>query len=70
MMIIIYALFAVILSLCGLLAYISHQHYKERKDLYNRIMCRDIQEYKNVNKEPKSALSAHDRVMKDWRKKE
>lgn len=40
------------------------QHF-ERKDLYNRIMCRDLAEYKG--EKMYSVKSAHDRVLNKWR---
>lgn len=46
---------------------IIFQHF-ERKDLYNRIMSRDLSEYKGGK--TKSPLSAHEKVLKRWREKE
>ena len=43
-------------------------HYVERRDLYDRLMSRDITEYKNSgNPPPKAIPSAHDKVLKKWR---
>jgi hypothetical protein len=45
-------------------------HYIERRDLYNRLMSKDLTEYKNSgNPPPKSVPSAHDKVLKKWRSK-
>ena len=45
-------------------------HYIERRDLYNRLMSKDLTEYKNIgNPPPKSVPSAHDKVLKKWRNK-
>ncbi|MBQ4556524.1 MAG: hypothetical protein IJA60_02620 [Clostridia bacterium] len=48
-----------------ILQYIMH-HF-ERKDLYNRIMSKDLTEYKGqkTNYTP----SAHEKVLKNWRRK-
>mgnify|MGYP001317271577 CR=1 FL=1 len=43
---------------------------KERKDLYNRIMCKDISEYQdNLTKRVprKYPESAHKRALRQWR---
>lgn len=58
--------------LCGIIALliivivllITVQHF-ERKDLYNRIMSKNLTEYKG--EKCISAKSAHDRVVKRWR---
>lgn len=45
-------------------------HYVERRDLYNRLMSKDLTEYKNSgNPPPKSVPSAHDRTLAKWRNK-
>ena len=61
MMYVIYALLILILAQ-------EIIHRAERKDLYNRIMCRDIDDYKQLG-EPKAskAPTAHDRALKKWR---
>lgn len=42
-------------------------HAYERRDLYNRIMSRDITEYRNErNKNP--VQSRHDQVLRKWRR--
>lgn len=45
-------------------------HYRERRDLYNRLMSKDLTEY-NQSKQPppKHFPSAHERVLKRWRNK-
>lgn len=54
--------------LCGVIVFQSVIHHFERKDLYNRIMSKNLTEYKG--KKCISAKSAHDRVLKRWRGKE
>ena len=45
-------------------------HYCERRDLYDRLMSKDLSEYKKSGSPPpKQVPSAHDRVMKNWRNK-
>ena len=44
-------------------------HHCERKDLYNRIMSRDLDEYKGTGK-PTSGKSAHAKVLDNWRRRE
>lgn len=44
-------------------------HYCERRDLYNRIMSKDLSEYKKNDKLPPPIPSAHDRVLNKWRNK-
>ena len=45
-------------------------HYCERRDLYNRIMSKDLTEYKQSDKKlPPHIPSAHDRVLNKWRNK-
>ena len=41
----------------------------ERKDLYNRLMCRNMTEYNNIKAdEPKQPISMHKAVLNRWRK--
>ena len=41
----------------------------ERKDLYNRLMCRNMTEYNNIKTdEPKQPISRHKAVLNRWRK--
>ena len=45
-------------------------HYRERRDLYNRLMSKDLTDYnQSKNLPPKPIPSAHDRVLKRWRNK-
>lgn len=63
-MVINYVFSGVIAILCGVIILQSILHHCERKDLYDRIMCRNLAEYKGNRR---SAQSAHDRVVKKWR---
>lgn len=41
----------------------------ERKDLYNRLMCRNMTEYNSIKAdEPKQPISRHKAVLNRWRK--
>ena len=41
----------------------------ERKDLYNRLMCRNMTEYNNIKTdESKQPISRHKAVLNRWRK--
>ena len=42
-------------------------HGIERRDLYNRIMCRDIGEYQSRTKPRERIMTAHERTLKRWR---
>ena len=47
-------------------------HYKERKDLYNRLMSRNLDEYKRVCSKDTTAEkreSPHQRAIRDWRER-
>lgn len=44
-------------------------HYAERRDMLNRIMSRDLTEYKQSGSPPKQVPSAHDRTLSRWRNK-
>ncbi len=45
-------------------------HCVERRDMLNRLMSKNLTEYKQGNKKPPMAIpSAHDRVLKKWRNK-
>lgn len=54
--------------LCGVIILQSIIHRFERKDLYNRIMSKNLTEYKG--EKGISVKSAHDRVIKRWRGKD
>ena len=51
--------------LCGIIIMLLIMHRFERKDLYNRIMSKNLTEYKGDK--CVSVKSAHDRVLKKWR---
>jgi hypothetical protein len=56
----------IVYLLLGFIVFQSVIHYYERKDLYNRIMSKNLTEYKG---EPgRRFRSAHERVMERWRK--
>ena len=55
--------------LTGLLLIEYILHFIERRDLYNRIMCRNITEYKSEKKKSSGILSAHERALAKWRKR-
>ena len=45
-------------------------HYRERRDLYNRLMCKNLAEYNQGKTPPPTTIpSAHDRVLRKWRNK-
>lgn len=44
-------------------------HYVERRDMLNRLMSRDLTEYKQSGIPPKQIPSAHDRTLSRWRNK-
>lgn len=44
-------------------------HYIERRELYNRIMSRDLTEYRE-KRPSRAAPSAHERILKRWRGKD
>jgi hypothetical protein len=46
-------------------------HYIERRDMLNRIMCKDITEYRQESSSPpkKTIPSAHSQVIKRWMKR-
>ena len=49
-----------------ILTLITAQHF-ERKDLYNRIMSKNLTEYKG--EKCRSVKSAHEKIIKRWRGK-
>lgn len=56
--------------LAGIIVIQSVIYHFERKDLYTRLMCRDVSDYKNANgKNVKSPLSRHREVLDKWRGK-
>lgn len=44
-------------------------HYSERRDMYNRLMSKNLTEYKQSGNPPKHIPSAHDRILSKWRNK-
>ena len=42
-------------------------HYCERRDMYNRLMSRNLTEYKQGGPPPKHIPSAHNRILNKWR---
>lgn len=58
----------IIYILCGVIVLQSITHHFERKDLYNRIMSKNLTEYKGDK--CRSVKSAHDRIIKRWRGKD
>ena len=54
--------------LCGVIVLQYIIHYVERRDLYNRLMSRDLNDYKG--KPIQRAMSAHEAVLKRWREGE
>jgi hypothetical protein len=62
----------IIFALIGVIILENIIHYRERKDLYNRIMCGSAKEYKQFeNEQPnKSYESAHRKVLKHWQNKQ
>ena len=58
----------IIYILCGVIVFQSIIYHFERKDLYNRIMSKNLTEYKGDKCH--SVKSAHDRIIKRWRGKD
>lgn len=45
-------------------------HFFERRDMYNRLMCKNYSEYTNADKTPpKHIPSAHEKTLAKWRNK-
>lgn len=45
-------------------------HFLERRDMYNRLMCKNYSEYTNSDKKPpKHIPSAHEKTLQKWRNK-
>lgn len=55
--------------LCGIIALLVIMHYFERKDLYNRLMSKNLSEYKRFShySVPESRETAHEKAIKKWR---
>ena len=54
-----------VLALCGVILAQQVIHHFERKDLYNRIMSKNLTEYKGDS--PGYQTSAHRRVLERWK---
>ena len=57
-----------IIALCGVILFQQIIHHQERKDLYNRIMSKNLTEYKGES--PGYQVSAHRRVLNRWRQRQ
>lgn len=55
------SMLVVIGALLSIVMYQEHIHYKERKDLYNRLMAKDLHEYREFVEKPKKKLSSNPR---------
>lgn len=55
----------IVYVLCGIIIVQSVLHRFERKDLYNRIMSKNLNEYKG--KGMLSPRTAHTRILNRWR---
>lgn len=61
----------IVLALCAVIVVLNIIQHIERKDLYNRIMCDDLREYKNIDAPPPSQpMSAHRKFINDWHRTE
>lgn len=57
--------------LCAVIVLQSILHYIERERLQDRIMSRNLNEYKARDKDERTPhITAHDRVMRNWRSRE
>ena len=57
----------VVYALCGIIVFQQIAHHLERKDLYDRIMSKNLTEYKGES--PGYQVSAHKKVLNRWRKR-
>ena len=59
----------VIIGLLALMAVISVLHHFERRDLYNRLMSRDLSDYRRVasGDTDEHRETAHQKAIKKWR---
>lgn len=55
----------IVYLLCGIIIVQSVFHHFERRDLYNRIMSKNLTEYKGKGLLP--VKSAHRQVLKRWK---
>ena len=58
---------ALVYILCGVVVLQQVLHHAERKDLYNRIMSKNLTEYKGES--PGYQVSAHKQVLNRWRQR-
>ncbi len=61
------------LALCGVIAVIVIISHIERRDLYDRLMSCDLEEYQRITERSEEAPrqeSAHVRAIKKWRNME
>lgn len=66
---VIYVLLCVIAVQTLIIVGMTIVQHIERKDLYNRLMCRNMTEYSNIKAdEPKQPISRHKAVLNRWRK--
>ena len=66
---VIYVLLCVIAVQTLIIVGMSIVQHMERKDLYNRLMCRNMTEYNNIKTDkPKQPISRHKAVLNRWRK--
>ena len=56
--------------LCAVIAIQAVSYHIERDKLLDRIMSRNLNEYKARDEPPVKHESAHDRVLKKWRDRE
>ena len=57
------------LILCAVIVIQAIIHYVERRDMLNRIMSKNLTEYKQSGIPPKHIPSAHERTLNKWRNK-
>lgn len=60
-----YALYGIIALQQCLIFALSVLHRCERRELYDRMMCNNLAEYKGDK--PYAAKSAHERILRRWR---
>ena len=60
----------IVCAILGVMVVQNILWYKERKDLCNRIMCKDIQEYTNIDVKPKSVIPKYRKILNEWNRKE
>lgn len=58
----------IVYVLCGINALLLIMHHLERRDLYNRIMSKNLTEYKG--EKLGYVPSAHQAVLERWRRKD